>query len=264
MRKIVYFIVLIFLGSLHASDVTGTWIKACSYDPIPGEKKPNYSTITATLEQRHIDIEVNYFTDSACLSPWKLMPTFLQTGSYSVSSRSIDKRIKGKKLSLTPVDIRITHYDNQARFKTPSNFTVYFDPYLKAYIQRGNNTQVFHKAIVEPKARVAKEVYKQENNTQVCVITMKMPLFSASFCLENVSFPKEKFRAYCEASKPEKYGELYYAPTCPSALMSSSCLYGLQELGHDLRRWYTKEELRSNPHAQKACETQLRGLWSVH
>jgi len=263
MRKKYYFILLIFVGSLHATEVTGTWVKACSYDPMRGEEKPKYSTIIATLENHHVDIEINYFTDSACRSPWKLMPTFLQTGSYSVSSKNIHKKIKGEKLSLTPVHIRITHYDNRAKFKTPSKFIVYFDHYAKAYIQRGKRTQVFSKAIVEPKARLAEEVYKQEDDTQACVLTMTVGHISASWCLENVSFPKQKFQAYCEASKAKKGGSLYYAPDCPSELRSSACVYGLQELGHDLRRWYSKDELRSSPLAKEGCETHLNGTWSA-
>jgi len=258
----IFFLIGISIQLTYASDVQGTWVKNCSYDPIPGEKKPNYSTIVATLKQRHIDIEINYFTDGACKSPWKLMPTFLQTGSYSVASKSVEKKIKGKKRMLTPVHIRISHYDNHARFKTASRFTVYFDAYLKAYIHRNGRAYVLNKAIVTPKARVAKEVYKQKNNVQVCVLTMKLGHISASWCLENVSFPKQKFQAYCEATKPEEHGELYYTNMCPSKLKSASCLYGLQELGHNLRRWYSKEELKSNHLAQKACETQLRGTWN--
>jgi hypothetical protein len=138
---------------------------------------------------------------------------------------------------------------------------VYFDAYLKAYIHRNGRAYVLNKAIVTPKARVAEEVYKQEHHTEVCVLSIKMPAVTASWCLENVSFPKQKFKAYCVASKAEEYGELYYARTCPAKLKSASCLYGLQELGHNLRRWYSKEELKSNHLAQKACETQLRGTW---
>jgi hypothetical protein len=261
MIKTVFFIGVI-LQLTHASDVEGTWVKQCSYDPIPGEKKPNYSTITATLKQRHIDVEINYFTDSACRSPWKLMPTFLQTGTYTVSSKSIEKKMKGKKRMLTPVHIHISHYDNHARFKTPSRFTVYFDAYLKAYIHRNGRAYVLNKAIVTPKARVAEEVYKQENHVEVCVLTMKVGHISASWCLENMTFPKGKFRAYCEASKPEENGKLYYTKMCPSSLRSSACVYGLYELGHNLRRWYSKAELRGNPNARKACENQLRGKWA--
>ena len=255
---------IMFLGVLHAGDVTGTWVKSCSYDPIPGEKKPNYSTIIATLEQRHIDIEINYFTDSTCKSPWKLMPTFLQTGTYSLLSKSIQKSIKGKKTSVRPVKIHITHYDNHAKFKTASNFTVYFNDYFKIYLQKGKRLQVFKKAVAKAKARVAKDVYKQENHTEVCVLSIKMPASTFSWCLENVSFPKQKFKAYCEASKPDEYGKLYYTRTCPAQLKSASCLYGLQELGHNLRRWYSKDELKSNPKARKACEEQLRGAWNNH
>lgn len=261
MQKVYYFTLLLFLGSLHASDIRGTWLKGCSYDPMPGEEKPKYSTIIATLENRHIDIEVNYFTDSKCRSPWKLMSTFLQTGTYSIHSKNIEKRIDGQKLSLIPVHVRITHYDNHAKFKTPSQFTVYFDEYLKAYIQRRKRTQVFHKTATQPKARLAEEVYKQEQNSQACVLSMKVGHVSASFCLENVSFPKQKFEAYCEASKPKKDGDLYYVPQCPSELKHRSCVYGLKELGHDLRRWYSKDELKSSPLAKEGCVTILNGRW---
>jgi len=249
---------------LYASDiadVAGTWIKPCSYDPIPGEKKPNYSTVIATLKNRHIDIEVNFFTDSACKSPWKLMPTFLQTGSYSLSSKSKKKRIGGKETFVRPINIHITHYDNHAKFKSPSRFTVYFDNYFKIYLQKGKRLQVFGKAVSEPKARVAKEVYKQENNVEVCVLSLKLGASTFSWCLENVSFPKSKFRAYCEAAKPEENGAVSYTRSCPTELMSSSCLYGLQELGHNIRQWYSKESLQSNPYAKKGCEELLRGTW---
>ena len=267
MKKILLGIIGVGIGLFSSftyanDDVTGTWVKPCSYDPIPGEKKPNYSTITATLEQHHIHIEFNYFVDSACRSPWKLMPTFLQTGTYRLQSKSITKRLKGKNVSVRPVKIHITHYDNHAKFKRASNFTVYFNHYFKIYIQKGKRLQVFKKAITEPKARVAKEVYKQENNIEVCILSMKMPRKTFSWCLENVSFPKQKFRAYCEASKPEERGGLHYAYSCPAELKSSSCLYGLQELGHNLRRWYTKEEVKLNPKAKQACEKQLRGTWN--
>ena len=256
-----FFIIMLVGVSVHALDVQGTWVKPCSYDPIPGEKKPNYSTITATLKQRHIDIEINYFTDSACRSPWKLMPTFLQAGTYTVSSKKEEKKIKGKKRILTPIDIRISQYDNHARFKTPRHFTVYLDLFFRVYIRRNGRTYVLNKAIIEPKARVAKEVYKQDNHVEVCVLTMKVAHTSFSWCLENMTFPKEKFRAYCEASKPEENGDLRYDKMCPLELKSSSCVYGLKQLGHNLRRWYSKEELETNPRAQKACETQLRGVW---
>ena len=88
---------LSFTSSYAQSDVAGTWVKPCSYDPIPGEKKPNYSTITATLQNHHIDIEVNYFTDSACHSPWKLMPTFLQSGVSVQMMQVSRRRSKAKK-----------------------------------------------------------------------------------------------------------------------------------------------------------------------
>jgi len=253
---------ILLTSACAQSDVEGTWVKSCSYDPIPGEKKPNYSIITATLRHHHIDIEINYFTDSACRSPWKLMPTFLQSGSYRTDELSIKKKIKGKKRVLVPVRVHITHYDNHARFRGGRDFTVYFEHFSKAYFYRNGRLFTLYKAVAKPEARLAEEVYEQKNNVQVCVISMKIASRRISWCLENVSFPKQKFQVYCEASKPEKNGKLHYDYTCPTELKYASCLYGLQELGHNLRRWYSKEEIKTNPLAQKACKEQLRGQWN--
>jgi len=265
MKKILLGIIRIgFFSSLAYADidVSGTWVKSCSYDPIPGEKKPNYSTITATLKQRHIDIEINYFTDSTCKSPWKLMPTFLQSGTYRVSDSMTRKRIGGKEVLVTPIHIHINRYDNHAKFASGKDFTVYYNPFGKVYLSLHNRLFTLHRAITEPKARLAEEVYKQKDDSHVCVISMKIRTSTISFCLENVSFPKEKFQAYCEASTPEDYGTLHYTYTCPSKLREASCLYGLQQLGHNLRRWYPKEELKTNPLAKKACIEQLHGAWN--
>ena len=244
------------------SDVAGTWVKPCSYDPIPGEKKPNYSTITATLRHHHIDIEINYFTDSACDSPWKLMPTFLQSGRFRADDASIKKKIKGKKRVVVPIYVHITRYDNHARFQGGRDFTVYFEHFSKAYFYRNGRLFTLHKAVAKPEARLAEEVYTQKNNVQVCVISMQIASQHFSWCLENVSFPAQRFEAYCKASTPEENGRLYYAKMCPSELKSASCLYGKAQLGHNLRRWYSKEEIETNPLAQKACEEQLHGSWN--
>ena len=245
------------------SDVAGTWVKPCSYDPIPGEKKPKYSTITATLQNHHIDIEVNYFTDSACHSPWKLMPTFLQSGGFQTEDSTIRKKIKGEERLVVPVHIHITHYDNRAKFRGGRDFIVYFHALsAEAYLYLHGRLFTLKKAAVHPNARLANEVYKQEEHVQACELSMKVASKRIAWCLENVSFPTEKFKAYCEASKPKHNGYIEYKLMCPPEIKAASCLYGKEQLGHNLRRWYSKEEIETNPLAQKACEEQLHGSWN--
>uniref|UniRef100_UPI0025D8277E hypothetical protein n=1 Tax=Sulfurovum sp. TaxID=1969726 RepID=UPI0025D8277E len=142
------------------------------------------------------------------------------------------------------------------------DFTVYYNDFDTVYFRLHNRLYTLHKDINEPKARLAEEVYKQHDGTKVCIISRKVRSYTFSWCLENVSFPPNQFKAYCDASSVGEDTSVRYTNVCPPELMSASCLYGLQYLGHNLRRWYPEEELKTNPLAQKACIEQLHGAWN--
>ncbi len=246
-------------GSIR--DINGSWLKPCSYDPVPGEKAPKFSIVKATLNNAHVNLERNNFTDASCTNPWKLFPTVLWKGTYRQLSKK-DIIIGGKPSETVQIVMNFTHVNNGAKLEKHSKFSVYFNGYDKIYVgskKKKGAYDVFSRN--DEKAKTAGETFKQKKGAVACVVTLDVPNISANdatFCLENVSFPEEQFKAYCKASAQNS--SLKFALSCPSFL-HSHCDYGFGQLGYKLKRWYSDAEIKMNPYAKKACETTLRGKW---
>lgn len=247
-------------------DINGSWVKPCSYDPVPGEKAPKFSIVKATLNNAHVNLERNNFTDASCTNPWVLFPTVLWRGTYHQLPKK-DIIINGKSSETIQVVMNFTHVNNGAKLKENSKFSVYFNGYDKIYVsskKKKGAYDVFSRN--DEKAKTAGEIFKQKKGSIACVITLNIPrtpVNDATFCLENVSFPKEQFKEHCKRSADVDYASLRFALSCPSFL-HSHCDYGLKHLGYKLKTWHSDAEVKLNPNIKKGCEDTLRGVWHAN